>query len=152
MSSGLLDEILNSEAEMELGLEIQAGNIVQEHSNVLVDMNTDQLKQGRDSTGAHISPQYYSDDYAEMKNRMNPRPGFGVPDLFFEGDFQEGFFVEKTESGWEIDSRDEKRDRLASKYGKDIFGNTRTDEEEFNREYILPELAEWILKTLSEKL
>lgn len=148
----MLDAVLNSQNDIETGLEPEAARVVRENENILVDMNTGQLLQGRDSQGQPISPQYYSDDYAEMKNRMNPRPGFGTPDLFYEGDFQEGFFAEDTDGGWKIGSKDEKASMLASKYGADIFGNTKQDEEEFNREYILPELAEWIMQTLNEKL
>lgn len=146
----MLDAVLDN--DIEDGLENQAAEIVREHENVLVDMNTEQIKQGRDSTGSSISPDYYSEDYAQMKNQMNPRPGFGVPDLFLEGDFQEGFFVEDAPEGWKVDSKDEKRNKLASKYGEEIFGNTPEDEEEFNEEYILPELAEWILTSLNERL
>ena len=148
----MLDAVLGSSDEIEGGLEPQATEVVRENENILVDMNTEQLKQGKDSIGDSITPEYYSDEYAYMKNRMNPRPGFGTPDLFLEGDFQEGFFVEETNGGWEIDSRDEKRNILASKYGADIFGNTEQDETEFNEEYILPRLAEWIMATLNEKL
>lgn len=148
----MLDAVLNSGAEIEGELEWVAREVVREHDNILVDMNTENLKQGKDSRGSNLSPEYYSDEYAEMKNRMNPVPGFGVPDLFLEGDFQEGFFVEDVEGGWEIDSKDSKRDKLAAKYGEEIFGNTEAEEEEFNKEYILPELAEWIMEKLSEKL
>lgn len=148
----MLDAVLSSESEIEAELEPRAAEIVRENENILVDMNTGQLLQGKDSTGANISPQYYSEDYATMKNDMNPRPGFGVPDLFLEGDFQEGFFVENVEAGWKIDSKDWKRNKLAGKYGEEIFGNTEQDETEFNKEYILPELAEWMMQTLNEKL
>lgn len=152
MSSGMLDAVLNSKDELEGGLEPKAAEVVRENENILVDMNTATLKQGLDATGNPITPSYFSDDYAEMKNRMNPRPGFGTPDLFLEGDFQEGYFLKEIPGGWETDSRDEKRNMLVSKYSDAIFGNTEQDETEFNEEYILPELVEWIMSTLNEKL
>lgn len=148
----MLDTVLNSESEIDGNLEVQASEVVRENDNVLIDMNTEKLKHGKTSTGDSISPEYASDDYAEMKQDMNPRPGFGIPDLFLEGDFQGGFFVEEMEGGWDIDSKDEKRNKLAAKYGEEIFGNTEEDEQEFNKEYILPELVEWIMETLNTKL
>lgn len=152
MGSGLFDNLLNSESEISADLEIQAAEVVRENSNILIDMNTEKLKEGKTSTEDNISPSYYSDDYAQMKNDMNPRPGFGVPDLFLEGDFQERFFVEDVEMGWQIDSKNEKRNMLLSKYGEDVLGNTEQDEREFNEEYIVPELIEWTLETLNKKL
>lgn len=148
MTSGLLDTTFRSLKQISKELETVAHLAVEENEHVILDMNTETLMQGRDSLGEKIRPQYYNDLYANIKNRMNSRPGLGTPDLFLEGDFHGGFFLKPAKMGWEIDSNDEKRDKLVTKYTDSIFGNTEKDEKEINKEYILPELIEYCMDNI----
>ncbi len=148
MTSGLLDVAFKSLKQVAKELTIVAEMAVEENEHVIIDMNTETLMHGRDSNAEKIKPGYYSDQYATEKQSMNPRPGLGTPDLFLEGNFQEGFFVKKAKGGWEIDSKDAKRDKLVTKYTDGIFGNTENDEKEINEDYILPELLEYSLDNL----
>lgn len=144
----MLDTAFKSINQVAKEMETMADQAVKENEHVIIDMNTENLMKGKDANDEKITPQYYSDEYAEMKQGMNPRPGLGTPDLFLTGVFQEGFFVKRVKMGWEIDSKDEKRDKLVTKYTDIIFGNTDKDEKEINEEYILPELIDHALDNL----
>ena len=148
MTSGMVDTARSSIKQLKKELKIIAEIAVQEHSNIIIDMNTETLMHGLDADGEKLTPEYRSDEYAAEKNRMNPLPGEGTPDLFLEGNFHSGFYVKPEKMGWSIDSKDSKRDKLANKYGDDIFGNTKEDEKEINEDYIKPEMIEFSLDNL----
>lgn len=145
MTSGLLDTVFKSIDRVKAEMTSVADRAVKENEHVIVDMNTAQLLKGKDSDGDLLTPEYRSDEYAAMKHGMNPRPPFATPDLFLEGDFQEGFFTRRVKMGWEVDSKDSKRDKLANKYGDSLFGNTKEDELKINKDYILPDLIEYLI-------
>ena len=59
---------------------------IEENNRLFVQLNQAQLKKGITSKGTKIRPKYKSPRYAEIKNKQNPEPGFGTPDLFRTGE------------------------------------------------------------------
>lgn len=133
--------------EINHGLETQAITIVRENDNILIDMNTEQLYAGLNSKGQSLES--IGGPYSPVTIAMKgDRERTDVVTLKDYGDFYEGFYVETKDGGWQIDSNDWKTAELISRWGDEIFGNTEIDEEEFNIEYIIPGLVEWILLNL----
>lgn len=147
-TSGLLDSAINSIDVTLRSLDDQALRIVAEIQDKITDLNKDQLMQGLDGTGQKLTPKYSRVRYARAKNSVNPLPGYGTPDLKLTGKFYSNFFVTAKKGVFEVDSSDEKRDKLALKYGKDIFLLTKENEDKINFEEIYPKLLEWILSQL----
>lgn len=95
-----------------------------ENEKKAIELNQDQLLGGTDAFQEKLK-EYRDDEYAELKNRMNPKPGYGTPDLKFTGDFYKGFFIDVMsldEGYFELDSTDEKAESLTERYGEAIFG------------------------------
>lgn len=92
----------------------------------LADLNVSQMDEGLLSTGSKIVPDYHP-NYAAFK-------GFKTPNLKDTGDFHSGVFVERKGDRLLFDSKDDKTNKLESKYSSDIFGiapkneQTATDE------------------------
>jgi hypothetical protein len=65
--------------------------ILNKNKTFLKDLNTSQLIDGLDETGAKIgdSEPYRSNVYATYKNDLNPLAGIGNPDLNVTGDYWE---------------------------------------------------------------
>lgn len=144
-SSGLLDEQLRSIEDVRRELDTQAKRIIAEIQDKIIDLNTkDQLFKGLDSKGQKLSPKYASVRYKRAKNSSNPLPGIGTPDLKLTGKFYSNFYLTANKGVFDIFSSDEKSDKLASKYGEDIFGLSVDNEGKINQE-IYEELLKWIL-------
>ena len=123
-------------------------DIVVSSDDRIVEIQKDQMTSGKDSTGEGIAPSYYSDAYAEMKQKMNRRPEFGTPDLRLTGAFYDGFYLDFNKLV--VSSTDEKADLLKKKYGNWIFG---LSEESVSRylEYFNPKFMEEFLAQLSDE-
>jgi hypothetical protein len=80
-----------------------------------------QMLKGLNARGTRIG-MYRSGAYAVIKNRMNPVPGYGVPDLKLTGEFHREIYAEIRGDKVIIDSVNEKTEALAKKYGEEIFG------------------------------
>lgn len=78
--------------------------VITEETEEILDLNRDQLEKGKTSKGKKIKPKYKK-RYAEKKNKLNPMPGLGTPDLKLSG----GFYKSRT---------------LKNKSGIFIFGAT----------------------------
>lgn len=87
----------------------------------VIDLNRDQLMKGLNSDGT-ILGRYSSEEYERFKKFLNPLAG-GYVDLFLEGNFQEGFFVEAGKFPITLSSHDKKSGKLSEGYDK-IFGLT----------------------------
>jgi hypothetical protein len=106
-SLNFIDEVLSTMSDM---------------SRELADQNRLQLKKGQTAKGGKFN-EYASDTYASMKNRMNPLPGFGNPDLFLTGKFASEIRLIVSLSEGDMGSTDTKESKLESMYGADnIFG------------------------------
>lgn len=81
------------------------------------DLNVEQLMRGENALGDRIEPEYASDEYARIKNAVNPEAGLYTPDLKAEGDFHDSIYAKKRGRGFEMDARDFKKKALIEKYG-----------------------------------
>jgi hypothetical protein len=122
-------------------LEEVARKAVADNDSLVIDMNTSQLMEGKDSEGNDLAP-YRNPDYAAFKATLNPK---GVTDLKLSGDFHRGFFLRKQQFPMTIESQDYKEERLTKKYGEQIFGLNQENKEELAKSYVLPECRKAIL-------
>lgn len=99
--------------------------VVEENKEYIADLNTSQLEKGKDSNDENISPDYLMPEYAKLKMSMGSQAPLGVPNLYLEGNFYEGFYSEPgKDGGIFISSKDSKTGKLTKKYGTNIFGLT----------------------------
>lgn len=130
-----------------------AGKVLQEHSEVIADLNASQLAQGRRSDNSEILPRY-SPVTIELKKGL---PGLaGVTDrvtLFSSGrHYAELYFIVqglKTEYG----SRDSKSEKLEKKYGTargSLYGLTDDNRQELINTSIKPKFYEEMRKQLTK--
>lgn len=148
MASGMLKGLFESFDAIEHGLDAQAVQITRDNDNILIDMNTEQLFAGLNSKGQSldsIGGGYSPVTIQIKKSKGQPTDRVTLKDT---GDFYEGFFLETKNGGWDISSSDDKTQGLINDWGADLFGNTEDDEREFNIEYIIPGLLQWVLANL----
>lgn len=117
----------------------EAAGVIKKTSKEYADLNIDQLRHGKTSKDEHIKPEYASRSYAEIKNKMNPMAGAGIPDLKLTGAFYRGFGVTVSGDTVRVRSSDEKQNALVEKYGIDIFGLSSDSLKKY-REVLFPEL------------
>ena len=94
---------------------------VLENKEEILDLNTAQLSKGKNKFGEFLQ-EYALDAYAKYKKFLGSEAPLGIPNLYLEGNFYEGWFISEDGENWNIFSSDEKADELANKYGIDIFG------------------------------
>lgn len=87
--------------------------------------------------------------YAQGKNFMNPRAGFGAVDLIFTGRFSNELFPERVGKDRYIfrTALDYGRD-LFAKYGNQIGGINQTEFERIQRDYYAKHLVKYIKSLL----
>lgn len=111
---------------MKLDLTKEAMRAVVTHKEDIADLNREQLMDGLTIEGKKIAPEYRSPSYARRKNRKNPAPGYGIPDLYNTGRFQEGIKVSVLDNEqFDQNSTDSKNAMLKKKYPK-ILGLSET--------------------------
>ena len=91
-----------------------------ESQNIIVELQKEQLMQGKDATGENIAPSYYSNAYADMKQGKNSRPDWATPDLKQTGDFHRGIYFNTDTMN--LASSDAKTPSLIEKYGEHTLG------------------------------
>lgn len=132
------------------GLEQEAYKIIANVQYQIVKLNTDNLLKGLTPLGQKLKPSYSRERYKRAKNKLNPLPGIGTPDLKLTGDFHKSFYVVAKNEQFSLEASDDKTGLLSKKYGeKNIFGLTVEDNEIVNYELILPKLLEWVLSQLT---
>jgi hypothetical protein len=120
-------------------------NTVEQTQDVLLNMNRDQMLQGRDADGNLFAPTYTNDPYFETpdqaaryskmkyllevkhRSRMQGVGLYGekptdVPNLIVTGPFQDGMFIRVTKEAYEIGSTYEDADDINAKYKNRAFG------------------------------
>lgn len=101
---------------------IDIGNIFKDfmtkNETSVIDLVRSQLNRGEDGNGKKLHPYYggsYTSGYVDEKHSMNPRPGYGTPDLYLTGDFYEGMFMQEVKEDYaKIWSSDEKTNKLVT--------------------------------------
>lgn len=117
-----------------------------ENQSEIIDLNTAQLSKGKDSLG-ELLDRYASDSYAAYKKAIGSQAPNGVPDLKLEGDFYEGFYIEKSGDDYLIYSKDEKTNSLVNRYGQSIFGLS-----DASLKVVVPQILDSLLTQVREKL
>ena len=83
----------------------------------MVQLNREQLMEGRVKDGGKFQERYKSPSYADWKHRRNPIPGRFVPDLYDTGAFQEAMKLRVIDKqNFEIYSTDSKAKMLMSRF------------------------------------
>jgi len=100
----------------------------------VIELNLSQLDAGLNREGKRFR-QYRNRKYAGMKARMNPRPGYGNPDLKLTGDFWKAFRADIV-GGIDIYSTDQKATDLESRY-EDIYGLTEDNLNVLRAEFLI---------------
>lgn len=107
----------------------QAACVIKKNTGAMVLLNLSQLFSGEDVNGYHFH-EYApfktetGEEYSEVKNKMNPRPGLGNPDLKFTGNFYRGIYAEVRGNDIIMDSRDDKSDILQEMYDEPDEGTS----------------------------
>lgn len=145
-----------------LNVKEMARKVFEENSRVMVLLNLGQLFEGKNTKGEpfpEYAPWKYDDgsdmEYADVKHEMNPRPGWGNPDLKFTGSFYKGFYAKLEGNDILMESTDEKSTMLQEKYdedpdsllaeqGSNIFGLQDENQRTFNQEIFYPDFAKGV--------
>lgn len=118
---------------------------LKESEDLAVSLNTDsQLgSKGIDSTGSKLDGEYAPFTVAFKKQFGGA--GFGKVTnhitLFGEGDFHGDFFLDAKKFPAKLDSKDSKRNQLASEWGENIFGLTNESLNELTETEVKPRFA-----------
>lgn len=89
-----------------------------------VELQKAQMHAGKTVDGSKIGAQrpYASKDYANQKNKQNPLPGIGNPDLYLHGDFYDGIKTTVGDQAISLESTDDKGELLDEKYPGALAG------------------------------
>ena len=144
MENQLVNLIQKKLQSLEEVLEETIVEVIEQESDVFIELNQEQLLQGIDSLGANM-PMYSENTLQNKPNSTSDRYT-----LFDTGDFHRGFYLETYVGEFKIESSDSKNDMLIEENGKDIFGLT---EENFDKVFneIRPIVKEKIEKWIVEK-
>jgi hypothetical protein len=117
----MIKELRNNLSRMnKAALIVQA---VRMNEALLLKLNQSQLEQGITSKGAKITPKYSSEPYAERKSKLNPKPGFGTPDLKLKGLLYADMFVKISKDKYETNSAVSYAQYVIPRYA-DVMGLT----------------------------
>ena len=132
--------------DIDRDVEGQTHKIISRNQQEIIDLNTkEQLFKGESSSGQKLSPKYTGVRYARAKNKVNPLPGYGTPDLKFTGKFYNDFFLSTKGRQLEFDSKTKYAKHLESKYGSEIYGLNKDNSDWLNDKLLFPELLGWVL-------
>jgi hypothetical protein len=126
----LLDTIEN------LNIKQVAADSLEENKDLFLDLNREQLMEGKLSTGNDISPTYLEDPffktreaaqkYSDWKDKITPNPKRkkGVPNLFITGPFHNSLEMEvmKDKGEYEINSTYKDAESIMDTFTTDILG------------------------------
>lgn len=132
---------------------------VSEHSDVIVDLNRDQMLLGRNTDGEPFTPSYTDDPYFEtpaearayklMKERLTiqhrarmtfvldyPDKDPDTPNLIVTGPFQDHMFIRTTPDSYTIGSAYKDSAAISAKYDNKVFGLTDVSRKYFYDHYL----------------
>lgn len=137
-----------------------ARRVFEKNSKAMVLMNMGQLFIGKNSKGENLRPyapwkMEDGTEYADFKEELNPRPGWGNPDLKLTGSFYKGMFAKLEGDNIIQDSTDKKSEWLKKHYDGDdselpldgesnIFGLTDENHVHFVQEVYYPDFKKEI--------
>jgi hypothetical protein len=139
-------------------------NTVAQTPDVLLDLNRDQLLQGRDADGKLLSPTYTNDPYfstpergesyskmkhlmkVEHRSRMTYAELYGekptdVPNLIITGPFHAGFFIRTSRDSYTIGSGYRDAAEISAKYHDRVYGLAPKSKEFYYRGFIRPAIV-----------
>lgn len=139
----MISSLISRAEKLRNGLEdgsIMKG-IVMEYEAELCDMNTERqlYEQGINRLGVKLSDFAPYSETTVMLKRIKGDPYDRVT-LRDEGDFHGEWKVEADDNGFKLTSSDWKEELLGKHYGKEIYGLTEENAQEFTTEYIKPDL------------
>lgn len=129
-----------------LDIEKVASNSLDETKDAFVELNKEQMFEGKNKQGDPIG-MYQSKQYSAYKNALNPKPGYGVPDLKLTGAFYRGIKMDVSGVRFTVVSTDSKSSALENKYG-DIFGLSTPFKSEFIDRSLQPEFIKEVKQSL----
>lgn len=103
-------------------LKARIEDAILENSPDAIRRNQNQLLDGENALGQPNSPSYARPSYAAFKNKKNPRPGLGTPDIHLTGTLFNKMFMSIEGPKVTIDSSDPKVDFPSIKQYKNKFG------------------------------
>lgn len=134
-------ELIAKLKALEAGLKDTIIEVLRENESIIVEMNSQNqlFEQGITRDGVSIADYApYSPITIEIKKEKG-QPTNRVT-LRDEGDFEQSFYLEITETGFEIKASDWKTADLVVYYGEEILGLTDDNLQDLLKSYILPEL------------
>jgi len=117
--------------------------IIKAKEQFILNLNRNaQLMQGIDSKGDKIAPEYKP--FTVQIKQLIGQPYDRVT-LFYSGKFYAKFkIIYNKDMSFEIISTEQKTPKLMDKYGDDIFGLTKENQQILNEKIILPELWKFL--------
>ncbi len=128
------------------GFAIIAAEAVRANTDLLEELNREQMLEGEDSEGNEITPKYRSAIYAAQKP-SNPKRKFLTPNLKNTGAFHRS--IRATLSGQSIrfNATDSKKAKLLAKYGK-VLGLNKAGLEKYKDQYLKAAIVRRVVKLL----
>jgi len=119
--------------------------IIKKERRRVVNFNREQMLSGVKSDGKKIRPPYTSNTIQRKKKLGQP---FDHVTLRNKGTFQHKMILDGDSFGYRLTSQDGKKTKLVRKYGREIFGLTRSNKKKLAREVVLPAYTAAIRKKL----
>lgn len=120
--------------------------IIEEKEKEILEINKDQLEKGKNIKNQKIKPKYKNEPYAKKKQKLNPKAGFGTPDLKLSGEFQNLMFLKKKGKKYIPESK-AKHFKYLKKY-KDVLGWSDKGEKIRNDKIIYKEFMAMVRKEI----
>lgn len=109
--------------EVQSNLIEDAGDIIEQNQQEYLKLVKEQLLAGEDVAYNKIIPDYKQEKYATIKERRNPLPGFGTPDLYYTGAMFEAMRIARDANQLTIISDVDYFESLQKKYDSGLLGN-----------------------------
>lgn len=140
-----LDELIERLKTLPERLNETMVQVIKENETTIVELNSEEqlFEQGINRAGVPIAS--YA-PYSPITIQIKKEKGqpYNRVTLRDEGDFEQSFFIEFTDTGFEIKASDWKAESLIVGYGEEIIGLTDDNLRELIINYILPELRKTV--------
>lgn len=149
---------------------------VTKHSEVILDLNRDQLLYGRDAEGRVLTPTYYDDPYFKTKEQARayvsnkvrlshqhksmisysyvqlfPEKDVITPNLIVTGEkFFNHFFIKISDNSYSIGSVGEVAPDIENKYGE-VYGLAPQSRSHFYYRWLRPAIWQWLINNIGNR-